>query len=99
MIKKIVVVITARASYARVKTFLIEANKNKRNKLYIILNSSSVLEKFGDITKVLKKDNLKIYHKSFTSLEGVSLSNQVKTTALNMIDLSVLFKAGWEAAI
>jgi UDP-hydrolysing UDP-N-acetyl-D-glucosamine 2-epimerase len=92
MIKKIAVVITARASYARVKTFLVEANKSKKNKLYIILNSSSVLEKFGDITKILKKDNLKIYHKSFTSLEGISLSNQVKTTALNMIDLSVLFK-------
>ena len=92
MIKKIIVVITARASYARVKTFLKEVSKSKKNKLYIILNSSSVLEKFGDITKILKKDNLKIYHKSFTSLEGISLSNQVKTTALNMIDLSVLFK-------
>jgi bifunctional UDP-N-acetylglucosamine 2-epimerase / N-acetylmannosamine kinase len=92
MIKKIVVVITARASYSRVKSFLIEANKSKKNKLFIILNSSSVLEKFGDISKILKFDNLKIYHKSFTSLEGISLTNQVKTTALNMIDLSVLFK-------
>ena len=90
-IKKVAVVITARASYARIKTFLIEANKNKKIKLFIILSSSSVLEKFGDITNLLKKDKLKIYHKSFTSLEGVNLTNQVKTTALNMIDLSVLF--------
>jgi len=91
-IKKVVVVITARASYARIKSFLIEANKNKKIKLFIILNSSSVLEKFGDITNVLKRDKLKIYHRSFTSLEGVNLTNQVKTTALNMIDLSVLFR-------
>jgi len=90
-IKKVAVVITARASYARIKTFLIEANKNKKIKLFIILNSSSVLEKFGDITNVLKRDKLKIYHRSFTSLEGINLTNQVKTTALNMIDLSVLF--------
>ena len=90
-VKKVVVVITARASYARIKSFLIEANKNKKIKLFIIINSSSVLEKFGDITNVLKRDKLKIYHRSFTSLEGVNLTNQVKTTALNMIDLSVLF--------
>jgi UDP-hydrolysing UDP-N-acetyl-D-glucosamine 2-epimerase len=91
-IKKIALVITSRASYARIKSFLIEANKNKKIKLFIILNSSSVLEKFGDITNVLKRDKLKIYHRSFTSLEGVSLTNQIKTTALNMIDLSVLFE-------
>ncbi len=92
MKKKIAVVITARASYARIKTFLKSVSRSKKNKLYIILNSSSILEKYGDISKILNKDGLKVYHKSFTSLDGTNLSSQVKTTALNMIDLSLLFK-------
>ena len=58
--KKICFVIASRANYGRVKSVLFEFKKNKNYKLQIVLAASSLLERYGDLRKVLLKDGLKV---------------------------------------
>ena len=45
----ITVIITSRASFARVKTFLTEINNDRSFNLQIILSGSSILKKYGSV--------------------------------------------------
>jgi UDP-hydrolysing UDP-N-acetyl-D-glucosamine 2-epimerase len=90
--KKICVVINNRANYARIKSFLLLANADKKVDLKIILAGSSHLFKYGDITKIIKKDKLKIYIKLHTVVEGNDPVCMVKTTANLMNELTTAFK-------
>ena len=89
--KKICCVITARPSYSRIKTALQAINNNPDCRLYILLTSSALLDKFGAIDNIIEKDNLKISKKIFNVIEGGNLSTSVKTTSLAMSELSSAF--------
>tara|TARA_B100000900_G_scaffold416280_1_gene451016 strand:+ start:5780 stop:6943 length:1164 start_codon:yes stop_codon:yes gene_type:complete len=90
--KKICVVINNRANYARIKSFLIHANKSKKVDLKIILAGSSHLFKYGDISETVKKDKLKIILKLHTVVEGNDPSCMVKTTSNLMNELTTAFE-------
>ena len=60
MKKKICFVVASRANYGRIKPVLQEVRKNKKINLQIVLTASSVLERFGDLTPLFLKINLKL---------------------------------------
>mgnify|MGYP006076079465 FL=1 len=90
--RKISVVITNRANYARIKYFLLEANKSKKLKIQIILAGSSLVYKYGELERDLKKDGLIISAKAFFLLEGGKEIIQAKSTGLGIIELSSVFE-------
>ena len=90
-VKKICVVINNRANYARIKSFLLLANKNKKINLQVVLAGSSHLEKFGDISHIIKKDKIKVHHKLFTIFEGNEPICMTKTTSQTINELSTVF--------
>jgi UDP-hydrolysing UDP-N-acetyl-D-glucosamine 2-epimerase len=91
MKKKICVVIINRANYARIKYFLLAANKNKKIKLQIILGASANLKRFGDLSKIIKKDGLNVIEKVYTSIEGENPTTMAKSTGLATIELASCF--------
>lgn len=93
MKQKICCVITARPSYARVKSALIAIKNNKNLELQIILTSSALLDKYGSIVEVLKEDGLVPTKTIYNALEGESLLTSVKTTALGMMELASAFES------
>lgn len=93
MKRKICCVITARPSYARVKSALIAIKNNKNLELQIVLTSSALLDKYGSIVQVLKDDGLTPTKIIYNVLEGESLLTSVKTTALAMMELSSVFES------
>ncbi len=88
---KIAVVINNRANYARIKSFLISAKKNKKISINLILAASSVVEKFGELENVIKKDGFKISKKLYTIIEGDKPVTMAKTTAIEISELSNVF--------
>ena len=86
------VVINNRANYARMKSFLKVANKNKKIKIYLILAASSLIDKFGELEKFIKKDGIKIYKKIFTVIAGDKPVTMAKTTALEISELANVLK-------
>ena len=90
--RKICVVINNRANYARIKSFLFLASKSKKIKLDIILGASSILERFGNVSKVIEKDRLKVSSRLFSVVEGDTPLCMSKTTGNLISDLSTEFE-------
>ncbi len=94
MKKKIViaVVINNRANYARIRSFLIESKKSKKVKIELILAASALVEKFGELEKIIREDNLTISKKLFTIVEGDRPIAMAKSTAIEISELANVFE-------
>lgn len=88
---KICIVLINRASFARVRFLLKELKKNKIFKLQIIIASSAILNKYGAIEQVLKKDKLKIESKFFSHVSGENNETMTKSLGLLVIELASIF--------
>ena len=91
-IKKICIVVNSRANYARVKSLLTAIKKNKKLELILILGASAMLYRFGQVHKVILKDNFKVDDTIFSVVEGNDLIGMSKTTGLSIIELSNVLK-------
>lgn len=91
--KTIYCVITARPSYSRIRSFLLEINKDPSYDLYIILASSAIISNYGDIRKTVTLDGLKIRAEISNMLFPQGITTMPKTTALQLYELSILFSS------
>jgi len=91
MKRKICIVISARPSYARVKSVLSEIKKNKNLELILILTASTLLDRYGNLIDIVKKDGFKVNYKVHMLIEGGNLVTSAKSTGLSIIELSTLF--------
>ena len=89
---KICTIINSRANYGRIHSFLDVAKRNSKIDLTIILGSSAVLQKYGDISPILKKDGFKIYKKIYNIVETDRPSGMAKSTALLIVELPSIFE-------
>ena len=53
--RKICILVNSRANYARIKTVLSEINNKSNLELQLVIGASAVLDRFGDLTKIIKK--------------------------------------------
>ena len=90
-IVKICLVVASRANYGRVKSLIIELKKNRKCKLQIILAASSLLERFGNLKKILKQDKIKHDKEAFLIVEGENPLTMAKSTGLALIELCSAF--------
>ena len=86
MVKKICVIINNRANYGRVKSLLQAIKKHKRLKLQLILESSSILSRFGSVNEVIKKDGFRADEIIYTVIEGENPTTMAKSAGLAVIE-------------
>lgn len=91
MKRKICVVVTARPSYARIKTALQAIREHPDLELQLVVAASAVLERYGEAMKYMKKDGFDIAATVFMVLEGENLVTSAKSTGLGMIELATVF--------
>lgn len=89
---KISVVITARPSYSRIKSFLLSLKKDHEIELQLIVAGSALLSKYGNATEVIEKDGFDITEKIHFLIEGNQPSLMSKSTGLALIELSTILK-------
>ena len=90
--RKICVVINNRANYARIKYFLKSAKSMNKIDLQIIVGASANLNRYGDLSKIMKKDGFKPKYNISTIVEGENPISMAKSTALSIIELSSIFE-------
>lgn len=89
--RKVCVVVTARPSYARVKTAL-EAIKNHPDlELQLVLAGSALLDRYGNAAKVIEKDGFEVIEKIYNILEGETPTAMAKTTGIAIMELATAF--------
>lgn len=90
MKRKIMVVVTARASYSRFKTALIALRDNPKVELYLEVAASALLDRYGGADRFISKDGFKIKDRIYTVLEGENHTSMAKTTGIGILELSTI---------
>lgn len=90
MKRTICAVITARASYARIKTALAAIRDHPDLTLRIVVAGSAVLERYGDIRAQLGEDGFEIAAGINFIVEGENLVSSVKSTGLGLIEMGTV---------
>ena len=89
--RKICVVITARPSYARIKTALQAIKEHKELELQIVLVGSSLLERYGNVSNVIESDGFEVIEKIYNVIEGEAPTSMAKTTGIAILELATTF--------
>lgn len=89
--RKVCVVVTARPSYSRIKTALLALRDHPGVELQLVVAASAVLDRFGNVVRVIQEDGLTINAKVYMVLEGENLVTSAKTTGLGLMELSTVF--------
>ena len=90
--KKICVVITNRAHYARGKLILKAIDEHPDLELQIIVAGSALIDKYGKIITKIEEDGFKINKKITMLLEGGTPTAMAKTTGLGLLEFSTAFE-------
>ena len=89
--RKIAVVITARASYSRIKSALRAIQMHPDLELQLVVAGSLLLDRYGKAADNIEKDGFTINEKVFMVLEGENPIAMAKTTGLAVMELSTVF--------
>lgn len=91
MTRKVALVVTARPSYARIKTALKAIRAHKDLELQLIVAASALLDRYGSIVKYIEADGFDIAARVFIVLEGENLITSAKSTGLGIMELATIF--------
>lgn len=89
--RKICVVITARPSYARIKTVLESVRNHPDLELQLVVGASALLERYGPVIKVIEADGFKPDAVVHMVVEGENLVTTAKSTGLGVVELATIF--------
>jgi len=89
--RKICVVITARPSYARIKTVLECIKKHSELELQLIVGASALIERYGPAIKVIREDGFEPDAVVHMVVEGENLVTTAKSTGLGVVELATIF--------
>ena len=90
-VRKVCFVITARPSYARIKSVLQAVKNHHGLELQVVLAGSALVDRYGNLTEIIRKDGFEIAEKIFNCLEGEGQATMAKTTGIGIIELSTTF--------
>ncbi len=89
--RKVALVVTARPSYARVKTALRAIQQHDDLELQLVVAASALLDRYGSIVQYIENDGFKIAARVFIVLEGENLITSAKSTGLGIMELATIF--------
>ena len=89
--RKICFVINSRANYGRVRLLIKELKKKKNCDVKVVLGASSLLYKYGNISKYLKNDGIQVSAKFYSIIEGEGLLTMAKSAGGTINELANIF--------
>jgi UDP-hydrolysing UDP-N-acetyl-D-glucosamine 2-epimerase len=91
MTRKICVLVTARPSYARIKSALKAITEHPDLQLQLVVSGSALLDRYGAAVKVMEHDGFTIDERVYMVLEGENLVTSAKSTGLALVELATVF--------
>ena len=92
MKRRICVVITGRASYARIKGVLEAVRDHPRLDLQLVVGASALLDRFGSAIDVIRGDGFEPDAQVYMVVEGENLVTSAKSTGLGIVELATIFE-------
>ena len=91
MPRDICVVVTARPSYARIKTALRAIEDHKDLNLQLVIGASALLHRYGDTIDYIERDGFNISARVYMVVEGENPIASAKSTGLGLVELTTIF--------
>jgi UDP-hydrolysing UDP-N-acetyl-D-glucosamine 2-epimerase len=91
MKRKVCVVITARPSYARIKTALAAIRDHEDLELQLVVAASALLDRYGNAVKVIEEEGFRIDRTVYMIVEGENLVTSAKSTGFGLAELATVF--------
>lgn len=92
MPRKVCVVLTMRASYAKIKPILQAIAAHQDLELQLVLAASALLERFGNLEQIVAQDGFSVNGKIYMVLEGENLVTSAKSTGLGIVEFATCFQ-------
>ncbi len=92
MSRKVCVVVNSRANYGRIKTVLSAVNNHPDLELQLIVGASALLDRFGSVIDIIKKDGFEPTSVVYSIVEGENLTTMAKSTGLAIQELTSQFE-------
>lgn len=89
--RKICCVITARPSYARVRTALHSIRSHPDLELQLVVAASALLDRYGNAAKVIESEGFRIDRKVYMIVEGENLATSAKSTGIGLSEFATVF--------
>lgn len=90
--RKVCVVVTARPSYARIKTVLGALHRHPAVELQLVVAGSAIIERYGNVASIMEQDGFSITARVHSLLEGDTLVGAAKSTGIGMSELTSVFE-------
>lgn len=90
--RKICVVIANRANYSSIKSVMIAVKDHPELELQLIVGSSALLERFGSVVDLIRKDGFVPDATFHMIVEGENPATMAKSAGLGLLELSTLFQ-------
>ncbi|MCC6848495.1 MAG: UDP-N-acetylglucosamine 2-epimerase (hydrolyzing) [Deltaproteobacteria bacterium] len=91
MKRRVCVVVTARPSYARIRTALAAIAAHPELELQLVVGASALLDRYGNTVKVIEEEGFRVDRKVFMIVEGENPVTSAKSTGLGLAELSTIF--------
>ena len=89
--RRVCVVVTARPSYARVKSLLQAVDAHPELELLLVVGASALLERYGPVVDVMRADGFEPDAVVYMVVEGENLVTTAKSTGLGVVELATIF--------
>ncbi|MEQ1787100.1 MAG: UDP-N-acetylglucosamine 2-epimerase [Acidimicrobiales bacterium] len=90
--RKVCVVVTARPSYARIKSVLEAVRDRADLELQLVVGASALLERYGPAIDVIRHDGFEPDAVAYMVVEGENLVTTAKSTGLGVVELASIFE-------
>jgi UDP-hydrolysing UDP-N-acetyl-D-glucosamine 2-epimerase len=84
-------VVASRANYGRIKSVLAAIKDSNKLELQLVVSASALLNKYGEVYKIIEKDGFIITRKAYYILEGENHIAMAKSTGMGVIELASIF--------
>jgi GDP/UDP-N,N'-diacetylbacillosamine 2-epimerase (hydrolysing) len=92
MVRKVCVVVTARPSYARIKTVLHALHQHPGIELQLVVAASAIIERYGNVAAIMEEEGFPVTARVHSLLEGDTLVGAAKSTGIGMSELASVFE-------
>ncbi|MDP6781703.1 MAG: UDP-N-acetylglucosamine 2-epimerase [Alphaproteobacteria bacterium] len=89
--RRVCIVITARASYARIKTVLEAVRDHSDLELLLVVAASALLERYGPVINIIREDGFEPTSTVYMLVEGENLVTSAKSTGAGISELATVF--------
>lgn len=86
--RRVCVYVGGRANYSSAKSILTQVLSHPALELQVIAGAASVVDRYGELTKVLEADGFPVSYRFFNLVEGETPLTMTKTTGLGLIEAS-----------